>query len=78
MLAQEGNPIAEAGRDVLAKITEMENKARDMGVGKVPYRRYLSLVGFKLPKYSPEINASTYLRGAAANKATGDSEDKPK
>lgn len=75
----EGNPIATAMVGALGKITEMENKSRDLGVMKVPYRRFLSMIGYKLPKHpgAADASASSYLRGASGIKPT-DSSDKPK
>jgi hypothetical protein len=33
-----------------AKITDMENEAKRLGVTAVPYRRFVDLIGYKLPK----------------------------
>jgi hypothetical protein len=77
VLAQEGNTIAESAKAVLAKMQEMKDKAKEMGVATVQYRKFLQLSGFKLPNVPVEINASSYLRGTGSIK-TPDSEDKPK
>jgi len=79
----ESNPVAQAQADVLGKITEMEGKARDLNVTKVPYRKFLSLIGYKLPKGNQAVDysSSTYLRGANGIKRTDtdkDKEEKPK
>jgi hypothetical protein len=76
-LATEGNTIAESAKAVLARMDEMKNKAKEMGVAHAQYRIFLSLSGFKLPRIPAEINASSYLRGTGSIKPP-DSEDKPK
>jgi hypothetical protein len=58
----------------------MKNKARDLGAQQTPYRRFLLLMGFKLPKIvdNGDISASNYLRGIQTRGKTETSEDKPK
>jgi hypothetical protein len=62
----EGNKVSEATGDILTKIDEMKNKARDLGVERVPYRKFLSLIGYRLPKLTQPVDysATSYLRGS--------------
>jgi len=58
------NPIFQASNELNGKIEEMKAKARDSGVQTVAYRRFLALIGYKLPKVSqPDYSSTTYLRG---------------
>ncbi len=82
-LPPDGNPLAAAIVDALGKINDMETKARDLGVQPVPYRRFLSLIGYKLPRggQQADLSSSTYFHasGSTAKPATDkDKEDKPK
>jgi hypothetical protein len=80
------NPIVQAFQQIGGKISEMENTAKDKGVQKVAYRRYLTLVGYQLPKLARplDMTASSYLRpGTASDAATPgaeakEGEEKPK
>ncbi|HEY1380028.1 MAG TPA: hypothetical protein VGF55_24710 [Gemmataceae bacterium] len=80
----ENNPLAQAQIELIGKITEMEGKARDLGVQKVPYRRFLSLIGYRLPKggQPADYSASSYLRGSGGLKPAESKEkegaEKPK
>jgi hypothetical protein len=77
----EGNPLGAAIVDALGKITEMKTKAHDLGVQEVPYRRFLSLIGYKLPKSmgQADYSSSAYLRGPGGLKPVEKKdEDKPK
>jgi hypothetical protein len=86
--ALEGNPLTQAATDVIGKITEMEQKAQTLGVQPVPYRRFLSLIGYKLPKNAQpaDYSSSSYLRSGSTAKPPGekdkekdkDKEEKPK
>jgi hypothetical protein len=82
--ALEGNPLTQAATDIIGKITEMEQKAQTLGVQPVPYRRFLSLVGYKLPRSTQpaDYSSSSYLRGTNTPKLPGekdkDKDDKPK
>jgi hypothetical protein len=84
----EGNKLSEATNDLLTKIDQMKDKARELGVERVPYRKFLSLIGYRLPKLAqpPDYSASSYLRGSGGaikpveNKGNGkeNKEEKPK
>ncbi len=76
----ENNPLAQAQIDVIGKITEMENKGRDLGVQKVPYRRFLSLIGYRLPPsmQPADYGASSYLRGAGGLKRIDENKENGK
>jgi hypothetical protein len=76
----ESNPLALAASDLIGKMTDMEQKAHTLGVQPVPYRRFLSLIGYKLPKVvqPADFSSSSYLRGASGAKAPADKEEKPK
>ncbi|HEX4590755.1 MAG TPA: hypothetical protein VH120_12535 [Gemmataceae bacterium] len=78
------NPLGAAMIEVLGKMDEMKNKSGEMGVSIVPYRRFLSLIGYRLPKggQQADYSASTYLQGGVKpvlekDKGT-EKEDKPK
>jgi hypothetical protein len=75
----EGNTLGTAIIEAIGKITDMENKARELGVQTVPYRRFFSLIGYKLPKpvANPDYGSSSYLRGPNGVKPVGDSGNKP-
>jgi hypothetical protein len=81
-VANTDNPITAAMIDVLAKMDEMKVKSAELGVQPVPYRRFLSLIGYKLPKATqpPDYGASSYLQGSKGIKPVEikDKEDKPK
>lgn len=66
--ADPSNPLAEAFTRINEKISEMETKAKDLGVQKVPVRRFLSYTGYPLPKplAPPDLAATSYLRGSSA------------
>jgi len=76
----DNNPLTQAALDINGKMEEMKNKARELGAQQTPYRRFLLLMGFKLPKIvdSGDISASNYLRGIQTKGKTETSEDKPK
>ncbi|HEX4591492.1 MAG TPA: hypothetical protein VH120_16265, partial [Gemmataceae bacterium] len=59
------NPLGAAMVDVLGKMDEMKTKSGEMGVSIVPYRRFLSLIGYKLPKggLQNDYSSSSYLQG---------------
>lgn len=76
----DNNPLTTAALDVIAKMEDMKNKTRDLGGQQVNYRRFLQLMGFKLPKghEMQEISASSYLRGTQTKgKDDGTTPDKP-
>lgn len=60
------NPVQSALLELLGKQTEFEAKAVSLGVERVPYMRFLAMMGYKLPKGGPQVNpsASSYLRDA--------------
>jgi hypothetical protein len=79
----EGNPVTKAALEVMDKMEEMKKKAVDLGAQPVQVRRFLLLMGYKLPKGvdTSEISASSYLRGTqtkSKDDATTPKEDKPK
>jgi hypothetical protein len=67
----DANPLAIAITEVIGRMTEMEAKSRELGVPSVQYRRFLSLIGYKLPRavQPGEFNASSYLHGSNATKS---------
>jgi hypothetical protein len=67
-LPLEGNKLTDAAVDVIGKMDAMKTKAWELGVERVPYRRYLSLIGYRLPKVPPQADygASSYLKGTGS------------
>lgn len=67
----ENSPLTQAALDVIARMEEMRTKAKDLGAQPVAYRRFLTLIGYKLPKVTENtaVSASTYLRGSTAKNA---------
>ena len=79
----DANPVTQAALDVMGKMEEMKKKAVDMGAQPVQFRRFMLLMGYKLPKGvdTSDISASSYLRGAQSkgkDDSTTPKEDKPK
>jgi hypothetical protein len=74
----DNNPLTQAALDVIGKMEEMKNKTKELGGQSVNYRRFLTLMGFKLPKGmdNQEISASSYLRGTQS-KGLDDGSTKP-
>jgi hypothetical protein len=74
------HPVAQGVIQINNKIAEMEAQAKEKGVEKAAYRRYLNLIGYKLPKtIRPlDLTSSTYVRGTTASSAPADEADKPK
>lgn len=76
------NPIVQAYEQVSAKIAEVQALAKEKGVQTVAYRRYLTLVGYQLPKLTRPLDASlsSYLRPSlvGSGDGAGSSEEKPK
>jgi len=70
----ETNPLVAATQDVLGKIADLKNKARDLGVEPVQYRRFLALIGYRLPKQlqPADYSQSSYLRGVGGTPAKPD------
>ena len=60
----DANPVTQAALDVMGKMEEMKKKAVDLGAQPVQVRRFLLLMGYKLPKGvdTSDISASSYLR----------------
>lgn len=58
------NPIAQAVAQVNQKIGEIEARAKEKGVEKANYRRYLTLIGYQMPKPTRAFDAAatTYVR----------------
>src|SRR5262249_25392962 len=76
--ADVNNPITAAFAEISGKIGKMEAKAKEKGVQNVNYRRYLTLIGYRLPKNAKplDLTSTTYLRGVP--KSEKKEEDKPK
>jgi hypothetical protein len=78
----DNNPLSAAIVESLGKISEMENKARDLGVQQVPYRRFLLLIGYKLPRggqaVDPSSSAYFHASGGSKPAAVKDKTDAPK
>jgi predicted nucleic acid-binding Zn-ribbon protein len=79
----EANPVTQAALDVMGKMEEMKKKATDLGAQPVQFRRFLLLMGYKLPKGvdTSDISASSYLRGTQTkgkDDSTTPKDDKPK
>jgi hypothetical protein len=49
-LTKDENPKITRQKDIVDKITAMRNEAQRLGVTVVPFRRYVSLTGYKLPQ----------------------------
>lgn len=60
------SPVQSALLDLLGKQTQFEAQALSLGVEKVPYLKFLAMIGYKLPKGGPSVDASasSYLRDA--------------
>ncbi|MBX7105447.1 MAG: hypothetical protein K1X57_15285 [Gemmataceae bacterium] len=77
------NAIVQAYEQVSGKIATMQEAAKEKGVQPVAYRRYLTLVGYQLPKLTKplDMTASSYLRpgtAAAGDAPAKEGEEKPK
>ncbi len=76
------HPIAQGVLQINNKIADMEKIAQEKGVEKAAYLRYLTLIGYKLPKaVRPlDLTSSTYVRGTASSSApaTESTPEKPK
>jgi hypothetical protein len=74
------NAVADAATEVLGKIEEMKAKARDLGAEQVQYRRFLSLIGYRLPRQMQpaDYSQSSYLRHAASTMKKPDQEKEEK
>jgi len=73
---KEDNPVMTAASELLGKIQELKTKARDVGAEQVQYRRFLAMIGYKLPKQtqSPQhYSAMPYLQGAGGTPKGPDS-----
>ena len=78
-VVDESNPLVMATTEVLGKMSAMKQKAKDLGVEPVQYRRFLALIGYRLPKMLQpgEYSASSYLQGGGSKKPD-DGKDKDK
>lgn len=67
------NTIFDAFTSVSAKIAEIEKVAKEKGVQPVAFRRYLSLVGYPIPKLTRPVDASSvnYVRPGRAASIAG-------
>ena len=45
-----GDKRADYKLAITAKITDMANEAQKLGITKVPFRRFVELIGYKMPK----------------------------
>jgi hypothetical protein len=79
-VVQVDNPLVMATTEVLGKIAEMKAKAKDLGVEPVQYRRFLSLIGYRLPKVlqAGDYSASSYLQGGGSKKPDDGKDKQPK
>jgi hypothetical protein len=75
----EDDPRFGAVRDIMEKVAELQTKAKDKGLQPVAYRRYLTLVGYPLPKFTGTIDrtSTTYMGLGSANRAAT-TEEEPK
>lgn len=73
------NPVVVAFEDIIRRIGESEAKAKEMGVEKVNYRRFLTLIGYRLPKVTQPLDMTntSYLRTAGSLKE-GEKKDEAK
>jgi hypothetical protein len=55
----EDNPIAQAVTQIAEKVTELKNAAKEKGVQPVTYQRYLTLVGYPMPKVLRSVDSSS-------------------
>lgn len=46
----QGDPRAERKKDVITKLSEIQNEAGRLGITVVPVRRFMTLIGYKLPR----------------------------
>jgi hypothetical protein len=62
------NPLVQAFTQINSQLVKMEEMAQQKGVQKVSYRRYLTLVGYPMPKLTKplDLTASSYVRQATA------------
>jgi hypothetical protein len=74
------DPIMAAANELFGKLNDMKARAKELGLEPVQYRRFLTLVGYKLPKALPssEYGISSYLRNPSATPAKSDGKDKDK
>jgi hypothetical protein len=52
-MIREGDPGVERKQALYKKVAEMQKEAANEGVAIVPLRRYLSMIGYRLPRVSP-------------------------
>ncbi len=89
LVIKENNPLAQGQMDILKNMDDMAAKAKDLGVTRVTYRRFLAMIGYRLPKGAAEsdLGSPSYLTGSGgtikktesdANKPEGNKEDRPK
>lgn len=72
------NPIVQAFTQINGALVKMEESAQQKGVQKVAYRRYLTLVGYPLPRLTKplDLTATSYVRQSTAAVAGSDSGSK--
>jgi hypothetical protein len=74
------DPRLERKKQVLEIMGKMQTDARDLGVQAISTRRFLSMIGYKLPKNPtpPDYGSGKYLRGAGKSPADKDMPEKEK
>jgi hypothetical protein len=74
----EGSARADVKNDIQQKISEMEEQARRLGVTILPARRFMALVGYRLPRLTGETEwSSTYFRPSPKAPAKAEDEAEP-
>ena len=79
----EGVPSIDRKRDILIKMGEMQSQAAKLGISIVPARRYMALIGYRLPRttvapdYSGRPYQSSAARGEPKEPAKGEPSKKP-
>jgi hypothetical protein len=87
-MIREGDPGLERKQALYKKVAEMKQEAANDGVAIVPLRRYLSMIGYRLPRVSPGSAGTSSLpyigslpdssKEAPAKDAGKEKTDKPK
>lgn len=80
------NPLVQAFNQINTLLAKADETAQQKGVQRVAYRRYLTLVGYPLPKLTKplDLTSASYVRQSTAAVAGGDAKepepksDKPK
>jgi hypothetical protein len=77
------NPLVQAFTQINSALVKMEETAQQKGVQKVAYRRYLTLVGYPMPRLTKplDLTATSYVRqstAAVAGSSSGTKEEDAK